>query len=165
MPLASFDTPWKHQKTFGFLMFSGGIEGDQWHESIYFNGKKPFRSNTIETSTIVITKRCRKNQDQDLISFGQMMKYSFFFHLLSNSNFCCYCSRSALSISCPFEGYSMHEKIKWIHKNYNLILFFTSSMFSLLSKNIFLINTRLCSHQRHCTENHFIADIVSLSAT
>ena len=21
-------------------MFSGGIEGDQWHESIYFNGKK-----------------------------------------------------------------------------------------------------------------------------
>ena len=56
-------------------MFSGGIEGDQWHESIYFNGKKPFRSNTIERSTIVITKRCRKNQNQDLISFGQMMKY------------------------------------------------------------------------------------------
>ena len=38
--------------------------------------------------------------------------HTVFFHLLSNSNFCCYCSRSALSISCPFEGYSMHEKIK-----------------------------------------------------
>ena len=23
MPLVSFDTPWKHQKTFGFLMLSG----------------------------------------------------------------------------------------------------------------------------------------------
>ena len=34
MPLVSFDTPWKHQKTFGFL-FSGGIERDQWHEMGY----------------------------------------------------------------------------------------------------------------------------------
>ena len=32
MPLVSFDTPWKHQKTKGFPMFSGGIESDQWHE-------------------------------------------------------------------------------------------------------------------------------------
>ena len=46
-----------------------------------------------------------------------------------------------------------------------MILFFTSSIFSLLSKTIFLINTKLCLHQKHCTENHFIADIVSLSGT
>ena len=32
MPLISFDTPWKHQKTGGFMMFSGGIKRDQWHE-------------------------------------------------------------------------------------------------------------------------------------
>ena len=32
MPLISFHTPWKHQKTRGFLMFSGGIKRDQWHE-------------------------------------------------------------------------------------------------------------------------------------
>ena len=32
MPLASFYIPWKLQKTRGFLMFSGGIEKDQWHE-------------------------------------------------------------------------------------------------------------------------------------
>ena len=32
MPLISFDTPWKHQKTRGFMMFSGGIKRDQWHE-------------------------------------------------------------------------------------------------------------------------------------
>ena len=32
MPLAFFYTPWKHQKTSGFLIFSGGIERDQWHE-------------------------------------------------------------------------------------------------------------------------------------
>ena len=29
MPLASFYTPWRHQKTKGFLMFSGGIKRDQ----------------------------------------------------------------------------------------------------------------------------------------
>ena len=28
----SFYTPWKHQKTKGFLMFFGGIERDEWHE-------------------------------------------------------------------------------------------------------------------------------------
>ena len=32
MPLISFDTPWKHQKTKGFLIFSEGIKRDQWHE-------------------------------------------------------------------------------------------------------------------------------------
>ena len=30
MPLDSFCTPWKPQKTKGFLMFSGGIEKEQW---------------------------------------------------------------------------------------------------------------------------------------
>ena len=32
MPQVSFYTPWKHQKTKGFLMFPGVIERDQWHE-------------------------------------------------------------------------------------------------------------------------------------
>ena len=32
MPLISFDTPWKHQKTSGLQTFSGGIKTDQWHE-------------------------------------------------------------------------------------------------------------------------------------
>ena len=32
MPLFSFYTSWKHQKTKGFLMFSGGIEREQWQE-------------------------------------------------------------------------------------------------------------------------------------
>ena len=32
MPLVSFDTPWKHQKTIGFLMFSWVIKRDQWHK-------------------------------------------------------------------------------------------------------------------------------------
>ena len=30
--MVSFYTPRKHQNTRGFLMFSGGIERDQWHE-------------------------------------------------------------------------------------------------------------------------------------
>ena len=62
-----------------------------------FNGKnQPFGKYTREISAIVITKRYQKNQK--LISFEQMMKYSFFFHRLSNSNFCCVCSRSASSL-------------------------------------------------------------------
>ena len=32
MSRISFDTPWKRQKTSDFLMFSGGIKRDQWHE-------------------------------------------------------------------------------------------------------------------------------------
>ena len=32
MPLVSFYTSWKHRKTYGFLMFFGGIERDQWHK-------------------------------------------------------------------------------------------------------------------------------------
>ena len=35
MPLVSFYTPWKHQKTKGFLMFPGVIERHQWHEMGY----------------------------------------------------------------------------------------------------------------------------------
>ena len=32
MQVIFFDTPWKHQKTRGFLRFSGGIKKDHWHE-------------------------------------------------------------------------------------------------------------------------------------
>ena len=32
MPLVSFYTSWKHQKTRSFHMFSGGIERNQWNE-------------------------------------------------------------------------------------------------------------------------------------
>ena len=32
IPLVSFNTSWKHQKISGFIMFSGGIERNQWHE-------------------------------------------------------------------------------------------------------------------------------------
>ena len=32
MPPLSFYTTWKHQKTRGFLMFSGGVERGHWHE-------------------------------------------------------------------------------------------------------------------------------------
>ena len=32
MLLRSFFTPGKYQKTSDFLMFSGGIERDQWHK-------------------------------------------------------------------------------------------------------------------------------------
>ena len=28
----SFYTPWKHEKTSGFMIFSGSIERNQWYE-------------------------------------------------------------------------------------------------------------------------------------
>ena len=31
-PMFSFYTPWKHQKTSGFLVFSGGIKWEHWRE-------------------------------------------------------------------------------------------------------------------------------------
>ena len=39
MPLISFDTPWKHQKTGCLLMFSGGIK-----RSVAWNGLTCFSS-------------------------------------------------------------------------------------------------------------------------
>ena len=42
MPLVSFDTPWKHQKTFRFLIFSGGIERGQWHDMGYLFWQKSY---------------------------------------------------------------------------------------------------------------------------
>ena len=32
LPLIDFHTPWKHQKTRGFLVFSGGMERHRWHK-------------------------------------------------------------------------------------------------------------------------------------
>ena len=36
MPLVSSYTSWEYQKTSAFLMFSWGVERDQWHEMGYF---------------------------------------------------------------------------------------------------------------------------------
>ena len=40
MQLVSFYTPWKHQKTRGFLMFAGGVERDKWKQQIVIRKKK-----------------------------------------------------------------------------------------------------------------------------
>ena len=36
MLMSYFYTPWKRQKTFGFLTFSGGIEMGHWREKDYW---------------------------------------------------------------------------------------------------------------------------------
>ena len=41
MALTSFYTSYKHQKSFGVLIFSGGIERDQRHESGQYKIKCP----------------------------------------------------------------------------------------------------------------------------
>ena len=46
MLMVSFHTPWKHQKTFGFLIFLGGMEIDRWQEMSY--GKIKFYYSKIQ---------------------------------------------------------------------------------------------------------------------
>ena len=48
-PLFSFCTPWKHHNISGFLMFSGGIERDLWHEMVKKNWTETFNSNKIRS--------------------------------------------------------------------------------------------------------------------
>ena len=40
MQLVSFYIPWKHQKTRGFLMFTGRVERDKWKQQIAIRKKK-----------------------------------------------------------------------------------------------------------------------------
>ena len=37
MPSVSFYIPWKQKTSDGYLMFSGGIERDEWHMSLWFD--------------------------------------------------------------------------------------------------------------------------------
>ena len=45
-------SPWKHLKTPGFLMFSGGTERDLWHEMVKKNWNETLNSN--KTLSIII---------------------------------------------------------------------------------------------------------------
>ena len=50
MWLVSFNTPWKLQKTSGFLMFSGGIKetsGMKWVNCVRMTGPKVFKKSNI----------------------------------------------------------------------------------------------------------------------
>ena len=49
MPLFSFYTPWKLQKTIGFLMFQRGIERNHWHETVQCKSVMPDFSNVEKT--------------------------------------------------------------------------------------------------------------------
>ena len=57
MQLVSFYSPWKHQKTRGFLMFSEGIERDLWHEmglSEHFSGPILFTFERFQWDSVLI---------------------------------------------------------------------------------------------------------------
>ena len=53
MSLISFYTPWKHQRTFGFLMFSAGIERDRLHEIRIFEEPQRNKLKLIENKKTV----------------------------------------------------------------------------------------------------------------
>ena len=77
MPLAYFCTPWKHQKTSGF-MFSGGTEGDQWHET----DSPQLTSTTQKTlnwlTTLTSTTQKMKNSIKDFFSKKTLMENFIF---------------------------------------------------------------------------------------
>ena len=52
MLLVSSYTPWKHQNTFGVLMFSGGKERDNGHEMGNVAGKHTYSVKTKNTKLV-----------------------------------------------------------------------------------------------------------------
>ena len=59
----SFVAPWKHQNTRGFLMFSGSIKREQWHEISY---KKTRFINLIKFINLIrnfCLKTCESNRE------------------------------------------------------------------------------------------------------
>ena len=62
----------------------------------------------------------------------------------------------------PYPKTNAESKNFPILKNCNCIIFFIIYA-SFLIKKLFRINTTLCS--QNCTENHFVADIISLCTT
>ena len=54
MPLVSFNTPRNHQKSSGFLILSGGIKRDQWHE----NGLIKLKFHKMVILLIILRKSC-----------------------------------------------------------------------------------------------------------
>ena len=57
--LIYFDTFWQHQKTRGFLAFSGGIKRDQWYKTWNgWNMKSDYYNPIISKLTEVVGLRC-----------------------------------------------------------------------------------------------------------
>ena len=73
MPLVSFYTPWEYQKTRGFLIFSGVIERDHWHEiGKLFDKSWPKKL----TATLPAKIICRKNNLIRVIIFSLLRQTS-----------------------------------------------------------------------------------------
>ena len=70
MPMISFDTPWKHKKTCGFLMFSGGIKRDRWHEMGWENNS--FNISNIWTMKIIDLTDEKFLQAKSVYTFKQV---------------------------------------------------------------------------------------------
>ena len=54
MPLVSFNTPRNHQKSSGFVILSGGVKRDQWHE----NGLIKLKFHKMVILLIILRKSC-----------------------------------------------------------------------------------------------------------
>ena len=57
MPSMSFYSSWKTQKSSGFLMFSGAIERDQWHEMGQWRGAFLSMMNTFSKKGQSVSKK------------------------------------------------------------------------------------------------------------
>ena len=83
LPLVYFYTPWKHQKTFCFLMFSGGIERDQWHK----NGLS--RTYSLSANSSFVSFCCLLQGLQNvLIVFNVIMFWKYLKNQIKLNNTC-----------------------------------------------------------------------------
>ena len=75
MPLVTFYTPWKHKKTIGFVMFSGGTERD--HDMDWFVTSGLWLSKSLSSSDII--KRTTKMSmiAERMISLKDDIEYFF----------------------------------------------------------------------------------------
>ena len=77
-PLTSFDTPWKHQKTRVFLMFSGGIKRNQWHEKPGLPHRHKIIKCHQKVKFRIFVIKCHKNWSNviDVINFYKKSDWS-----------------------------------------------------------------------------------------
>ena len=91
MPLISFYTPWKHQKTSDLLMFLGGIERCQWHEMGYiFLLEKQF------LKRFHTTWQCFKKITKSLLTLRKICQNTGFYWLVDSAQLKITCSKLEL---------------------------------------------------------------------
>ena len=144
MLLIAFYTPWKHQKTRGFLKFSGNTERKQWHEMGY--------NSIVETSWEFVLNQNISDSQHHWLYNGSSSKCKNILHsnttiisqarVITLNYIIIYIKVSARDIW--FFGISCESLVEVTVQNFRL-LFLTELLLSIIVR-YFIITTKLCHH-------------------